>query len=113
MRNVAQALILSAALLSAQAAWAADPSGSGQPDPTGSGHAGAQAAPASAPDGKQLFASNCASCHQSANLAKRLQSATDPKAAKEKMAAFVPHHRKIGADASAAIVDWLASSKAP
>jgi mono/diheme cytochrome c family protein len=112
MTNVAKVLILTAGLLSAPAAWAADPTGSVQPDPTGSGPAGAKAA-APAPDGAQLFATNCASCHKSANLAKRLQSAADPKAAREKMAAFVPHHRKIGADASAAIIDYLASSKAP
>lgn len=113
MGNVAKALILSAALLSAHAAWAADPSGSGQPDPTASGPAGAKAAPASAPDGKQLFATYCSSCHKPADLAKRVQGATDPKAAKEKMAAFLTGHGRSDAQADAAIIDWLASSKAP
>jgi mono/diheme cytochrome c family protein len=112
MRNVAKALILAAALLSAHAAWAADPSGSGQPDPTGSGPVGAKAA-APAPDGKQLFATYCASCHKPADLAKRLQSAADPKAARTKMVGFLTGHGRSDAQADAAIIDWLASSKTP
>jgi mono/diheme cytochrome c family protein len=112
MRNFAQALILTAILLSVQTAQAADPTVGAQPDPTGSGSANSKTA-APAPDGAQLFASDCASCHKPADLAGRLKSAADPEAAKEKMTAFVAHHRKIGAEADAAIIDWLAGSKAP
>jgi mono/diheme cytochrome c family protein len=112
MKNLAKALILSAALLSVHAAQAADPTVGGQPDPTGSGPASSKTA-APAPDGARLFASNCASCHKPEKLAGHLHGAADPAAAKEKITAFVAHHRKIGAEAGAAIVDWLATSKAP
>jgi mono/diheme cytochrome c family protein len=107
-----KALILTAALLSVHPAQAADPTVGAQPDPTGSGPASSKTA-APAPDGAQLFASNCGSCHQPADLAGRLKNAADPEAAREKMTAFVAHHRKIGAEADAAIIDWLANSKAP
>ncbi len=112
MRNVARALILTAALLSVHASEAADPTASVQPDPTGSGPANPNTAPPAA-DGAQLFATYCATCHKPADLARRLQGAADSEAARAKMTAFLAGHGRSDAQADAAIIDYLANRSAP
>jgi mono/diheme cytochrome c family protein len=96
--NSAKAAILMAAVLAIHPARAADPATSTAP-PT--------------PDGAQLFTTHCAMCHKPAELARRLQNAADPKAARADMAAFIARHGRSDAAADAAIIDYLANSAAP
>ena len=87
----AKAALLIAAVLANHTAQAADP------------------ATSTAPDGARLFAAHCAMCHQPADLARRLQSAADPAAARAEMAAFLARHGRSDATADGAIIDYLAS----
>lgn len=52
-------------------------------------------------------------CHKLAELARRLQSAADPTAARADMATFLAGHGRSDADADAAITDYLANTTAP
>jgi hypothetical protein len=52
-------------------------------------------------------------CHRPAELARRLQSAADPMAARAAVAAFLARHGRSDADADAAIIDDLANTTAP
>jgi hypothetical protein len=52
-------------------------------------------------------------CHKPAELARRLQSAADPKAARADMATFLARHGRNDADADMAIIDFLANTTAP
>jgi hypothetical protein len=52
-------------------------------------------------------------CHRPAELARRLQSATDPMAARAAMAGLLARHGRSDADADAAIIDYLANTTAP
>ena len=81
MANVVKTLILGAAVLAIQTAQAADPATSTAPP---------------ALNGAQLFATHCAMCHKPAELARRLQSAPDPKSARADMASFLAGHGRIG-----------------
>ena len=89
MPNAAEAALLVAAALAIQTAWAADPAIRIEPAVSGSGAVELNTAPP-ALDGAQLFATHCAMCHKPAELARRLQSAADPEAARAEMAAFLP-----------------------
>ena len=112
MANAANTPILIAAFLAIHTAQAADPATSNEPAVSGSGAAELDTAPP-ALDGAQLFATHCAMCHKPAELARRLQGAADPKAARADMAAFLARHGRSDADADAAIIDYLANSTAP
>lgn len=90
----AKAALLIAAVLAIHTAQGADPATSIAP---------------AAPDGARLFATHCAMCHQPADLARRLQSAADPAAARAEMAAFLARHGRSDATADGAIIDYLAS----
>ena len=105
MANAANTLILIAVFVAVHAAQAADPA-------TGSGIAELHTAPPGL-NGAQLFATHCAMCHKPAELARPLQGAADPKAARADMAAFLARHGRSDADADAAIIDYLANSRAP
>jgi mono/diheme cytochrome c family protein len=94
----AKAALLIAAVLAIHTAQAADPATSTAPP---------------ALNGAQLFATHCAMCHKPAELARRLQSAPDPEAARADMAAFLAGHGRSDADADAAIIDYLANTTAP
>jgi mono/diheme cytochrome c family protein len=94
----AKAALLIIAFLAIDTAQAADP---------------ATSTPPPAPNGAQLFATHCAMCHKPAELARRLQSAADPKAAWVDMAAFLARHGRSDAAADAAIIDYLARSATP
>ena len=98
------ALVLIAAFLAGQPVHAADPAS--RTEPKSSGPASAQPAP----DGARLFATHCAICHQPADLARRLQAATDPAAARVDMAAFLARHGRSDATADGAIIDYLATA---
>jgi mono/diheme cytochrome c family protein len=98
MANAANTLILIAVCLAVHAAQAADPATSTAPPTL---------------NGAQLFARHCAMCHKPAELARRLQSAPDPEAARADMAAFLARHGRSDADADAAIIDYLANTTAP
>jgi mono/diheme cytochrome c family protein len=97
------ALVLIAAFLTGQPVHAADPAS--RTEPKSSGPASAQPAP----DGARLFARDCAMCHKPADLARRLQSAADPAAARVDMAEFLARHGRSDATADGAIIDYLAS----
>ena len=112
MANAATPLILIAVFLAVHAAQAADPATSNGSDASGSARPEPDIAPP-ALDGAQLFATQCAMCHKPAELARRLQGAADPKAARADMAAFLARHGRSDADADAAIIDYLANSRAP
>jgi mono/diheme cytochrome c family protein len=112
MPNAAKAALLIAAALAIQSACAADPAIRIEPAVSGSGAVELNAAPPSI-DGAQLFATHCAMCHKPAELARRLQSAPDPKAARADMAAFLARHGRSDAAADAAIIDYLANTTAP
>ena len=112
MANAANPLILIAVFLAVHAAQAADPATSNESDASGSARTEPDIAPP-ALDGAQLFATHCAMCHKPAELARRLQGAADPKAARADMAAFLARHGRSDADADAAIIDYLANSRAP
>ena len=112
MGNAANTLILIAVFLAVHAAQAADPATSNEPDASGSARPEPDIAPP-ALDGAQLFATHCAMCHKPAELARRLQNAADPKAARADMAAFLAHHGRCDAAADMAIMDYLANSRAP
>jgi hypothetical protein len=94
----AKAALLVAAVLAIQTAQAADPAISTAPPSM---------------DDAQLFATHCAMCHKPAELARRLQSAPDPEAARADMAAFLAGHGRSDADADAAIIEYLAKTTAP
>jgi mono/diheme cytochrome c family protein len=98
MPNAAKAALLIAAALAMQSAWAADPAASTAPP---------------ALNGAQLFATHCAMCHKPADLARRLQSAADPKAARAGMASFLARHGRSDAHADGTIIDYLANAAAP
>jgi hypothetical protein len=112
MATAAKIPILIAAVLAIHTAQAADPATSTEPAMSGSGAAELHTAPP-ALDGAQLFATHCAMCHKPAELARRWQTATDPKAAGAHMAAFLARHGRSDADADAAIIDYLANSRSP
>jgi mono/diheme cytochrome c family protein len=112
MPNAAEAALLVAAALAIQTAWAADPAIRIEPAVSGSGAVELNTAPP-ALDGAQLFATHCAMCHKPAELARRLQSAADPEAARAEMAAFLARHGRSNAAADTAIIDYLANSTAP
>ena len=102
------ALVLIAAFLTGQPVHAADPAS--RTEPKSSGPVRAEPGTASAaPDGARLFKTHCAMCHQPADLARRLQSAADPAAARAEMAAFLARHGRSDATADGAIIDYLAS----
>jgi mono/diheme cytochrome c family protein len=88
MANAANTLILIAVFVAVHAAQAADPATSNGSDASGSARPEPDIAPP-ALDGAQLFATHCAMCHKPADLARRLQGAADPKAARADMAAFL------------------------
>ena len=111
MPNAAKSLIAIAAFLAVHAAQAAGPASRTEPDAVTAGPDPNSAPPA--PDGAQLFATHCAMCHKPAELARRVQSAADPKAASAAMAAFLARHGRSAADARTAIIDYLANSRAP
>ena len=98
------ALVLIAAFLTGQPVQAADPAS--RTEPKSSGPASAQPAP----DGARLFARDCAMCHKPAELAGRLQGATNPAADRADMAAFLARHGRCDAIADAAIIDYLATA---
>jgi len=98
MPNAAKTALLIGAALAIHTAQAADPATSTAPP---------------ALDGAQLFATHCAMCHKPAELARRLQSAADPKAARADMATFLARHGRSDADADVAIIDYLANGRAP
>jgi len=98
MATAVKALILITAVLAIPTARAADP---------------ATSTATAALNGAQLFATHCAMCHKPAELARRLQSAPDPMAARTDMAAFLASHGRSDADADAAIIDYLANTTAP
>ena len=107
MPNAAKTLTLIATFLAVHTAQAADQA-------TGTEAAVSASAPAPPPmDGAQLFASHCAMCHKPAELARRLQGATDPEAARASMLAFLSRHARADPDADAAIVDYLAQISLP
>ena len=110
MANAAKTLI--SAFLAVPAAQAADPANRTEPGGSGPTRPEPDTAPP-ALDGAQLFATHCAMCHKPAELARRLQGAADPKAARADMAAFLARHGRSDADADAAIIDYLANSRAP
>jgi mono/diheme cytochrome c family protein len=112
MATAAKIPILIAAFLAIHTAQAADPATGTEPGLPGSGPAELHTAPP-ALDGAQLFATHCAMCHKPAELARRLQSAADPMAAKAEMAAFLTRHGRSDAAADAAIIDYLANGRAP
>jgi mono/diheme cytochrome c family protein len=93
MANAVRALTFIAALLAWQPAYGADPASRTELD--ASGPAEPDTTPA-APGGAQLFATHCAMCHKPADLARRLQAAIEPAAAKADMALFLAHHGRIG-----------------
>jgi mono/diheme cytochrome c family protein len=102
MANAANTLILIAVFVAVHAAQAADPATSNGSDASGSARPEPDIAPP-ALDGAQLFATHCAMCHKPAELARRLQGAADPKAARADMAAFLARHGRSDADADAAM----------
>ena len=110
MPNAAEAALLVAAAVAIQTAWAADPAIRIEPAVSGSGAVELNTAPP-ALDGAQLFATHCAMCHKSAELARRLQSAADPKAARADIATFLARHGRSDADADGAIIDYLANTR--
>ena len=112
MATAAKIPILITAALAIHTAQAADPATSTEPAMCGSVPAEPHTTPP-APDGAQLFAAHCARCHKPAELARRLQSATDQKAARADVATFLARHGRSDADADAAIIDYLAKSSAP
>jgi hypothetical protein len=112
MANAANTLILIAVSVAVHAAQAADPATSNEPHASGSARPEPDIA-APAEDGAQHFATHCAMCHKPAELARRLRGAADPKAARADLAAFLAGHGRSGADADAAIIDYLANSRAP
>ncbi len=95
MATAAKVPILITAVLATHTAQAADPATSTAPPTL---------------NGAQLFATHCAMCHKPAELARRLQSAADPKAARADMATFLAHHGRSDAGADAAIIDYLANT---
>jgi mono/diheme cytochrome c family protein len=112
MPNAAKAALLIAAALAIHTARAADPEAG--IDPAVSVIAAAEPhIPPPALDGAQLFATHCAMCHKPAELARGLQGAADPKAARADMAAFLARHGRSDAAADAAIIDYLANSRPP
>ena len=103
------ALVLIAAFLTGQPVHAADPAS--RTEPKSSGPASAEPGTASAaPDGARLFTTHCAMCHRPAELAGRLQGATNPAAARADMATFLARHGRSDATADAAIIDYLATA---
>ena len=112
MATPAKIPILVAAFLAIHTAQAADPATGTEPALPGSAPAELHTAPP-ALNGAQLFAAHCAMCHKPAELARRLQSAADPNAARADMATFLARHGRSDADADAAIIDYLASTTAP
>ena len=98
------ALVLIAAFLAGQPVHAADPAS--RTEPKSSGPATASAAP----DGARLFTTHCAMWHKPAELAGRLQGATNPAAARADMAAFLARHGRSDATADGAIIDYLATA---
>ena len=109
MAAAAKIPILITAVLAIHTARAADPAIRIEPAVSGRVLAELNTAPPST-DGARLFAAHCAMCHKPAELARRLQSAADAKAARADMAAFLARHGRSAADADVAIVDYLASS---
>ena len=98
MATAVKTLILITAVLAIPTARAADP---------------ATSTATAALNGAQLFATHCAMCHKPAELARRLQSAADPKAAWADMATFLARHGRSDAAADAAIINYLARSVTP
>lgn len=112
MPNLANPAILIAAFLAIHTAQAADPEAGINPAVSVTAAAEPHTPPP-APDGAQLFATHCAMCHRPAELARRLQSAADPMAARAAIAGFLAPHGRSDADADAAIIDYLANTTAP
>ena len=112
MPNAAKTLILIIAALAIHTARAADPEAGIDPDVSVTAAAEPHTPPP-ARDGAQLFATHCTMCHRPAELARPLQSAADPMAAKAEMAAFLARHGRSDAAADAAVIDYLANSAAP
>jgi mono/diheme cytochrome c family protein len=107
MAKAVKALILIAAVLAGQPVHAADPASGTEPESSGPARAEPDTTPPA--DGTQLFARHCAMCHKPADLARRLQAAIDPAAARVDMAAFLARHGRADATADGAIIDYLAS----
>jgi mono/diheme cytochrome c family protein len=108
MAKAVKALILIAAVLAGQPVHAADPASGTEPESSGPARAEPDTTPP-APHGAQLFARHCAMCHKPADLARRLQAAIAPAAARVDMAAFLARHGRSDATADGAIIDYLAS----
>lgn len=109
MATAAKIPILITAVLAIHTARAADPAIRIEPAVSGPAPAELNTAPPST-EGAQLFATHCATCHKLAELAQRLQSTADPKAARADMAILLAGHGRSDADADVAIIDYLASS---
>lgn len=106
MAKAVEALILIAVFLASQPTYGADPASRIELAP--SGPAEPDSTPA-APAGAQLFATHCAMCHKPTDLARRLQAAIDPAAARIDMAAFLARHGRSDAFGDGAIIDYLTS----
>jgi mono/diheme cytochrome c family protein len=112
MRSALTTMVLLAALTSVQATQAAGPEGDGEPGP-GQDCPDPMSAPP-ALDGAELFGQHCAMCHKPGDVvARKIQGAPDPDAARSATMTFLARHGRCDAAADQAIIDYLARAQTP